>query len=97
MSHLDPTDADFEAVFTRRFMGGAKAWQSIKADARKAAAERLLATNAARRTEIATLLPQRTGEPYIALQDEFTRLLTEHEALMRVAFPTSYAQDAREP
>jgi hypothetical protein len=42
-----PTDADFEMAFGRRFMGGASAWAAIKAEARQAAAERLLKENLA--------------------------------------------------
>jgi len=84
---IDITDADFATVFTKRFMGGAKAWESVKADARKAAAERLLVANIARQREIAALLPEREGPEWMALQDEFTRLLAEHDELLKQAFP----------
>jgi hypothetical protein len=83
--NIETTDADFETAFARHFSGGSAAWQELKTRARQCATDRLLATNSARRMEICELLPKRTGEPWMALQAEFERLMAEHEELVRAA------------
>ena len=89
---IEPKDEDFEVAFARRFMGGPSAWASIKSEARKAAAERLLRANIARQHEISALLTATSGVEWMALQDEFTKLLAEHDALSHLAFPSSQAE-----
>jgi hypothetical protein len=92
---IETTDADFEAAFTRRFMGGAEAWQSVKDEARKIAAERLSQANRARQKEICALLPLRSGPEWMALQQEFDALVAEHSELLRIAFPGQFQEGAK--
>lgn len=83
---IETTDDDLAAAFTLRH-GTLVAWQALKAYARQCAAERMLEVNMARQKEICELLPKRSGEEWMRLQDEFTRLMAEHEELLGVAFP----------
>jgi hypothetical protein len=82
-----PTDEDFSVAFIRRFMGGAAAWHSIKAEAAQVAAERMLRENLAKQRELCAGLPKLTGAAYIAEQERFTALLAEHDELVKLAFP----------
>jgi hypothetical protein len=88
-----PTDADFEMAFGRRFMGGASAWAAIKAEARQAAAERLLQENLADQRALTAKLPTLSGLPWMAEQERFDELMKRHDELLRVAFPSQFTEE----
>jgi hypothetical protein len=92
---VTPTDADFGVAFTRRFMGGAAAWASVKAEAKQEAAYRLLRENLAKQRKLIEGLSKLHGPEYIAEQARFDELLAEHEELTRIAFPSQFPEGHR--
>jgi hypothetical protein len=62
---ITPTDADFDVACSKRFADGKAAWASLKREATKAAAQRLLADNAAWRARIIAQQSAVTGPAFL--------------------------------
>ncbi len=90
-----PTDADFEAALGKRFMCGAGVWAQLKAEAHRAAADRLLRENLAEQRTVCDSLQTLSGPAWLEAQERFTALLNEHDELERLAFPSQFTEASR--
>ncbi|UOF77344.1 hypothetical protein [Caudoviricetes sp.] len=91
---LTPTDEDYEAACSKRFADGTSAWASLKREAERATARRLLRANKERRDEICRKLDSVSGAEFLQLQKEFEHAMAQRDVLMGVAYPEQEVNSA---
>lgn len=91
---VTPTDADFAQACTMLWF---RKWSDLKAKAREVAAERMIEAG---QREIAEIVAKLNTEPrpghaeWRKLQDRFTELLADGDALLRIAYPRTFKEGA---